>query len=122
MPLAGALAVTAVLLALGVGIALAEPSHDPSPAATQTAARRALLLPAGSNPFRVRGSGFHARESVRVTVTPTGRPGVTRRVRANGRGGFTLAFSGIDSCGGVHGVAAGSRGSHASFQFSSIMC
>ena len=79
-------------------------------------------MPSGSNPFRVRGSGFRARERVRVTVTPTGGSGITRRVRANGRGTFTLAFPGIDSCGGVHGVAAGSRGSHASFQFSSIMC
>jgi hypothetical protein len=59
---------------------------------------------------------------VRVTVTPTGGSGITRRVRANGHGAFTLAFGRVDSCGGMHGVAAGSRGSHASFQFSSIMC
>jgi hypothetical protein len=125
MPLAGALAVTAVLVALGVGIAIAGPGGDAmpaTPAAHDAAPRRALLMPVGSNPFRVRGSGFRARERVRVTVTPTGRGGSTRRVRANGRGTFTLAFQRIDSCGGVHGVAAGSRGSHASFQFSAIMC
>jgi hypothetical protein len=122
MPLAGALAVTAVLVALGVAVAIAGPGGDATPAAQSTGARRALLMPVGSDPFRVRGSGFRARERVRVTITPTGRGGVTRRVRANGRGTFTLAFAGIDSCGGVHGVAAGSRGSHASFQFSAIMC
>jgi hypothetical protein len=122
MPLAGALAATAVLAALGVGIAIAGPADDPSPAANGAAARRALLMPVASNPFRVRGSGFRARERVRVTITPTGRGGITRRVRANGRGTFTLTFQGFDSCGGVHGVAAGSRGSHASFQFSAIMC
>jgi hypothetical protein len=124
MPRAGALAVTAVLVAaLGVAITAAGPEPSgPEPAAQQTAARRALLLPAASNPFRVRGSGFRSRERVRVTITPTGRTGITRRIRANGRGAFSLAFAGIDSCGGVHGVAAGSRGSHASFQFSSIMC
>jgi ABC-type sugar transport system substrate-binding protein len=118
MPLAGALALTAVLAALGAGIAMA----DPAPAAHDATARRALLMPVGSNPFRVRGSGFRAREAVRVTITPTGKRGITRRVRASGRGTFTLAFAGIDSCGGVHGVAAGARGSRASFQFSSIMC
>jgi len=123
MPLAGAIALTAVLAAPGVGIAIAATgSDDPSRAAQPTAARRALLMPVGSDPFRVRGSGFRARERVRVTITPTGRGGVTRRVRANRRGTFTLAFAGIDSCGGVHGVAAGSRGSRASFRFSAIMC
>jgi hypothetical protein len=59
---------------------------------------------------------------VRVVVTPTGRAGITRRVRATGRGTFVLAYAGIEACGGVEGVAAGSRGSHASFQFSSFTC
>jgi hypothetical protein len=122
MPLAGALAATAVLVALGVGIAIAGPGDHPAPAAKPAAVHRALLMPVGSDPFRVRGSGFRARERVRVTITPSGHGGVTRRVRANRRGTFTLTFAGIDSCGGVHGVAAGSRGSHASFQFSAIMC
>src|SRR3954471_15522594 len=102
-------AVLAVLIALGIGLA---PASAGSPAAT----RQARLVPSGSNPFRVHGSGFRARERVRVTITATGRAGITRRVRANGRGTFTVAFPGIDSCGGVHGVAAGTRGSHASFQ------
>src|SRR4051794_25487979 len=122
MPLAGAVPVTAGLVPLGVGIALAGRGDAPSPAANQPATRRALLLPSGSDPFRVRGSGFRARERVRVTVTPTGGAGITRRVRANGHGTFTVAFARVDSCGGVHGVATGSRGSHASFQFSAIMC
>jgi hypothetical protein len=121
MPRAGVTVVTAVIAALGVAIAIAG-AGDPAPTAHPTAARRALLMPVGSNPFRVRGSGFRARERVRVTVTPTGRGGVTRRLRANGRGTFTVAFAGIDSCGGVHGVAVGSRGSRASFGFSAIMC
>src|SRR3954467_935169 len=122
MPLAGALAVIAVLAAIaGPG---GDPAAAPAPAsaAHDAAARRALLMPVGSNPFRVRGSGFRARERVRVTITPTGRGGITRRVRANGRGTFTLAFAGIDSCGGVHGVAAGSRGSPRPVSFSANMC
>jgi hypothetical protein len=123
MPLAGALALTAVLATVGLGVAAcggAEP--DLAPAASHAAKRRAVLMPAVGDPFRVRGSGFRARERVRVRVTPTGHAGITRRVRATGRGTFVLAFAGIQACGGVEGVAAGSRGSHASFQFSSVTC
>src|SRR3954449_9193689 len=95
MPLAGALAVTAVLVALGVGIAIAGPGGDAAPAAHETAANRARLVPSGSDPFRVRGTGFRPRERVRVTVTPTGGSGITRRVRANGRGGVPPALTRI---------------------------
>jgi hypothetical protein len=92
-------------------------------AAAANAARRARLLPASSEPFKVRGSGFRARERVRVTGTATnGGAGVTRRVRATGRGTFVLTFSGIDACGGVEAAASGSRGSRASFQMSSLRC
>jgi hypothetical protein len=123
MPLAGALALTAVLAALGLGVAACGGAEtDPAPAASHAAKRRAVLMPVVGDPFRVRGSGFRARERVRVVVTPTGRTRITRRVRATGRGTFVLAFAGIEPCGGVEGVAAGSRGSHASFQFASFTC
>jgi hypothetical protein len=82
-------------------------------------AGRPVLVPAAGDPFRVRGGGFGARERVRVVVTPAGGAPVTRRVRASGRGTFALALAGIEPTGGVEGVAAGSRGSHASFQLSS---
>ena len=52
---------------------------------------RATLMPVVGDPFKVRGTGFHARERVRVTVTPTGRDALVRRVRATGRGTFVLA-------------------------------
>jgi hypothetical protein len=123
MPLAGAITVTAVLAALGLGLAaFGGAATDPAPAASHAIAHRARLVPAVGDPFRVRGSGFRARERVRVTVTPTGGEGISRRVRATGRGTFALAFPGIEACGGVEGVATGSRGSHASFQFSSVTC
>jgi hypothetical protein len=32
------------------------------------------------------------------------------------------SFSGLDGCGGIEGVATGTRGSHASFQLSSLTC
>jgi hypothetical protein len=119
MPYAGA-ALIAVLAVLAV-LARPEPAGTPS-AATDAARRRARLMPSVGDPFRVRGSGFRARERVRVTVTQTGGRGVTRRVRATGRGTFVLAFAGIEACRGVEGVAAGTRGSRASFQFSSLTC
>jgi hypothetical protein len=123
MPLARAIAASAVLIALGLGLAACGGAEaDPAPAASHAAVDRARLVPAVGDPFRVRGSGFRARERVRVTVTPTGGAAITRRVRATGRGTFALAFPGIEACGGVEGVAAGSRGSHASFQFSSVTC
>jgi hypothetical protein len=59
---------------------------------------------------------------VRVTVIPSTTARITRRVRATGRGTFVLTFSGVEACAGVSGVATGSRGSHASFQFSALVC
>jgi hypothetical protein len=119
MPLLAAAALlTALALAGGPGSAPAAGGQG-----AQAAKRRAHLVPiATGDPFRVRGSGFRARERVRVTVTPTGQSAVTRRIRATGRGTFVLAFAGIDACGGIEGVAAGTRGSRASFQFSSFTC
>ena len=100
------------------------PGATPGPSAggDRAARHRATLVPVNGDPFKVRGAGFRARERVRVTVTPTGGDAIVRRVRATGRGTFVLGFSGVRACGGVEGVAAGSRGSHASFQFSSLTC
>jgi hypothetical protein len=79
---------------------------------------RAVLRPASITPLKLQGTGFHPGESVRVTVTPSTGGGVTRRVRAGRRGSFVVGFPGIDACGGLEGDARGSRGSQASFQFS----
>jgi hypothetical protein len=84
-------------------------------------AGRPVLRPAATAPFRVRGDGFRPRESVRVTVTPAAGEPVTRRVRASGRGTLVLALPSVAATGGVEGVAAGSRGSHASFELSSSL-
>jgi hypothetical protein len=115
-------ALAALVLGAGGGAA---PRDDPqqggSPAAG-AAAHRARLVPLVGATFRVRGSGFRARERVRVTVTASAGDPVVRRVRATGRGTFVLAFSGIEACGGVAGAATGSRGSRASFQFSTFTC
>jgi hypothetical protein len=116
--LAAAALLAVVAFAAGGGSTAA-----PDPATTNAAKRRAVLMPIGAgDPFRVRGTGFRAHERVRVTITETGGSRITRRIRATGRGRFVLAFPGIQACGGVEGVAAGSRGSRASFQFSSFTC
>ena len=82
----------------------------------------AHLAPASLEPLKVKGTGFHARERVRVRITPSTGDAITRRVRATGRGSFVVSFAGIEACGGIEGVATGSRGSHASFQSSSLIC
>ena len=131
MQLAGTAVLAVALIALtaacgggGDGAsATSATASEPAAASAADASRRARLLPASSDPFKVRGTGFRARERVRVTVSATnGGADVTRRIRATGRGTFLLTFSGIDACGGVEAVARGSRGSRASFQMSSLRC
>jgi hypothetical protein len=122
MPLAGAAAFVPLLAAaLAASMSpTAGATPDPTNHQNTAAKRRATLMPISTgDPFKLRGSGFHARERVRVSVTPTAGEPRVRRIRATGRGTFVLAFSAIQACGGVEGVAAGSRGSHASFQYSS---
>lgn len=122
MPVTGAALFIPALAALALAGAGSDAASDPSAHGAPAARPRATLLPVNGEPFKVRGFGFRARERVRVTVTPTAGHATVRRVRATGRGIFVLAFSGVQACGGVEGVATGTRGSHASFQFSSFTC
>jgi hypothetical protein len=103
-----ALAASGIALAAGGGSA--------------AAASRARLIPTGFAPFKVKGMRFHAHERVHLTVTPSTGDRIVRRILATRRGTFVVSFPGVESCGGVSGVATGSRGSHASFQFSSVVC
>ena len=107
----------ALLTALAGFALLAAACGDDAPGA-QPSASHAVLRPAAITPLRLQGTGFHASERVRVTVTPSTSAPVTRRARAGRRGSFTIGFPGIDACGGLEGVAHGNRGSRASFQFS----
>jgi hypothetical protein len=118
MQVAGA----AVLIPVLGAFAASAPPPASSAGAPPAVVRRAVLTPAAGTPFRVRGSRFLARERVRVTVTPTGGRGITRRVTASARGTFVLTFEGVLPCRGVNGRATGSRGSRASFAFSSFRC
>jgi len=83
---------------------------------------RAVLNPLAVDPLKLRGSGFKRRERVRVTVTPTGGAGVTKRFRAKRNGSFTVTFGAVQACGGIEAAAVGRRGSRASFQLSALGC
>jgi hypothetical protein len=85
-------------------------------------AHHARFIPSGFAPFKVKGTGFRAREHVRLIVTPSTGDRIVRRVRATRSGTFALSFPGVEACAGVRGVATGTRGSHASFQYSSLVC
>jgi hypothetical protein len=91
-------------------------------ASTEAAQARPVLTPAGTAPFRVRGTGFRAGERVRLAITPSAGTAIVRRVRASRTGGFAASFDEVDACGGVEGAATGAHGSRASFQLSSLGC
>jgi hypothetical protein len=74
-------------------------------------ARPRLVLVRGA-PVTVRGTGFAARERVRVTVRTATRT-IARSARTNGDGVFTVRFAGVGlgACGAV--AATGARGDRA---------
>jgi hypothetical protein len=78
----------------------------------------AHIVPVSTHPVKVHGTGFARHERVRVTVTESTGGTFTHRVRAGRGGSFTVRFPHANAVGGLNGVAAGSAGSHASFQFS----
>jgi hypothetical protein len=112
---------TALLAAAGLlAVACGDGGASTDPASALKG--RAVLHPASVQPLRLRGTGFRARERVRVTVTPSTTGAVTRRVRASRTGSFEVGFGATDACGGFEATAAGSHGSRASIQFSSLTC
>lgn len=71
---------------------------------------RALRL----SPPTFRGSGFHPRE--RVTVSLGILPAATVHVRANASGGFRVRLAAVPACGAWTVRALGSRGSRAVYR------
>jgi hypothetical protein len=98
---------------LVIAALMAAPAADSRP--------RAVLVPMSTAPLKVKGTHFASRERVRVRVG-LGERTLSRSVRAGRSGSFVINFPGVEACNGVTGVATGSRGSHASFQFSSFAC
>jgi hypothetical protein len=83
--------------------------------ATASAAPRASLRVTGSKPLALSGRHFHARERVRVTLTPSSGGPVVRHVTASRGGRFSVTFKHVPvgPCGGFSAVATGSGGSRA---------
>jgi hypothetical protein len=81
--------------------------------AAASGSQRARLTASGIETLKVRGSGFHANERVRLTITPSSMHRIVRHIRAT-RGGTSVASpTNVRACAGVTGVATGRRGSHA---------
>jgi hypothetical protein len=101
---------TGAVVAAAVALALA------GLAAGSSSARHASLRLVTSSPLQVGGSGFRARERVRVVATAA-QVSVVKRVRASRRGAFavTFAFS-AGHCTGLKVVAVGSAGSRATLE------
>jgi hypothetical protein len=93
-----------VTVALGCSAGTAVGGSDSSPRPSLQIVRKA--------PLTVRGRGFHARESVRVSAA-----GRSRRVRANPDGAFVLTLGAqVDRCNAVHVLAVGTGGSRATLK------
>jgi hypothetical protein len=103
-----------VLLATACGHT--EASHEV--AATTAVPGRAQLAPAGQKPLTVKGTGFQPGEKVRVTANG----GKTTTTVADSSGTFGARLPGVNSCDSLTVVATGSKGSHAEFNLSQIVC
>lgn len=86
--------------ALLAGLALA--------AAAGAGTTKATLRVVDTTPLTIRGAGFHAEQSVRVSVTQAGRLLLRRSVRSGRLGGFTavLATPAAHRCGGDIAITA----------------
>jgi len=109
-------AAAAAVLLLATGCGQTAPRDEP--AAATTGAARPQLAPSGQSPLTVKGTGFQPGE--KVLVVTKGVPGQT--ARADSSGAFVVTLPGVDSCDSINVVANGSKGSHAEFNLSQIVC
>jgi hypothetical protein len=116
----GVVVVSIVATGFLVPVALGSFGHSSSAPKAQSAAARARIIASATNPIRVRGLGFKARERVRVWIA--GNPGTTKRVTASARGRFAVSLTTGSSCPNVTVKAAGNRGSRASYRVTSEVC
>jgi hypothetical protein len=109
---------TTFVIALTLGLALGAAASG----ANQTAAGKATLKLQGGAPLTLRGAGFVSAERVVVSVRSGQRQ--SKRVTANGRGGFVVSFRRIsyDRCDPLYALAVGSRGSRAALKMLPRLC
>jgi hypothetical protein len=108
---------TAAVVLVATACGHTEPSHQAG--ATTTVPSKPQLAPTDQKPFTVKGTGFQPNENVRVIAN--GTKGGTDTV-ADSSGGFVARLPGVKSCDSVTVVATGSKGSHAEFNLSQIVC
>ena len=104
---------TALVIAIALSLGL---SGTAASGANGTSAGKATLKLQGGAPLTLRGAGFVRAERVVVSVRSGQRR--SKRVTANGRGGFVVTFPRIsyDRCDPLSALAVGSRGSRASLK------
>jgi hypothetical protein len=110
---------TAFVIALTLSLALFGTAAS---GASETSSGRAILKLQDSVPVALRGARFVPAERVVVSVR-SGRP-QTKRVTANGRGGFVVSFPRVsyDRCDPLFALAVGSRGSRAGLKVPPRLC
>jgi hypothetical protein len=107
----------AFVIAFAVGLALL---GSAATGAGEARGKATLKLTKGA-PLTIRGSHFVPRERVRLRVTSGDQ--ATRRVTANGTGGFVAQFQlDFDRCNGLLVRAIGSEGSDAALKSPELMC
>jgi hypothetical protein len=94
------------------------------PAAPVSARAHPALRLVALSPASVHGSGFGARERVRVRLRAHHTLTATRHVRATRRGGFTVRFAGvlIDRCSAFSVTAVGRSGRTATLARERAVC
>jgi hypothetical protein len=95
-----------------------EASHPA--AATTTVASRPQLAPTGQKPLTVKGTGFQPNE--KVLVVAKGAKSTSASASADSSGTFVASLPGVDACDSINVIATGSKGSHAEFNLSQIVC
>jgi hypothetical protein len=94
-----------------------EPSQSAA-ATTTVPPSKPQLAPTDQKPFTVKGTGFQPNENVRVVANGTKSADTV----ADSSGAFVAPLPGVKSCDSVTVVATGSKGSHAEFNLSQIVC
>ena len=103
-------------IALGAVVAAALALLLAGLGAGSTSTRQASLRLVKPAPLRLVGSGFRARERVRV-VASVGHASATKRVQASRHGSFSASFRfRAGHCSGLAVVAVGSAGSRATLK------
>lgn len=96
------------LAALGLAAVALGCSAESAVGGPESSSAKPSLQVVRKAPLTIRGTGFHARESVRVSAARR-----NWRLRATPAGAFVLTLGGGDRCNQVRVLAVGSGGSRA---------